>query len=82
MQMMVSLRNFITMVFRHIYILLLTGTLFASVTKKIIESDQKHLIIQIDIDVKTEADLRPTSFIVGFPTLQLPITNIQYLNKL
>jgi hypothetical protein len=81
MQMMVSFRNFITMVSRHIYILLLTGTLFASVTKKIIESDQKHLIIQIDIDVKTEADLRPTSFIVGFPTLQLPITNIQYLNK-
>jgi len=61
--------------------LLLSTALFASVSKKVIQNNANRLLIQIDINATSEADIQPITFIVGFPTDELPGTRIQFLNK-
>ena len=72
MQMMNSIRNFRAMMRHFTILLLLSNALFASVTKKIIQNDAHKLVIRVDINASTEADLHPTSFVVGFPAAELP----------
>ena len=67
---------------RHLTIFLLLSTaLFASVSTKVIQNNADQLIIQVDINATSEADIQPITFIVGFPTDELPVTRIQFLNK-
>ncbi len=61
--------------------LLLSTALFASVSKKVIQDNADELLIQVDINATSEADIQPITFIVGFPTDELPVTRIQFLNK-
>ena len=61
--------------------LLLSTALFASVSKKVIQNNTERLLIQLDINATSEADIQPITFLVGFPTDELPITRIQFLNK-
>lgn len=81
MQMMNSIRNFRAMMRHFTILLLLSNALFASVTKKIIQNDAHKLVIRVDINASTEADLHPTSFVVGFPAAELPEAHFQFLNK-
>lgn len=54
----------------------------ASVNKKVIESSEHQLIIKIQTNVQTHADLIPTSLLIGLPDEKLPTVQIQYLEKL
>ena len=81
MQLINSIRNFRAMI-RHLTIFLLLSTaLFASVSKNVIQNNADRLLIQVDINATSEADIQPITFIVGFPTDELPVTRIQFLNK-
>jgi len=67
--------------FRFFILLFLLGSfLDAKVTKFIQQSNAEQLVIQLETTVKTEADLRPTSFLIGLPNKHLPTVNIQYLD--
>ena len=57
------------------------SVLFPSVKKTIIEQDETKLIIEISIDALTEAELFPSSLLIGLPTKTLPTTSIQYFEK-
>ena len=81
MQLMNSIRNFRSMIQNFTIYLLLSTALFASVSKKVIQNNANRLLIQIDINATSEADIQPITFIVGFPTDELPGTRIQFLNK-
>jgi hypothetical protein len=81
MQLMNSIRNFHAMI-RHLTIFfLLSNAIFASVSTKVIQNNAAQLLIQVDINATSEADIQPITFIVGFPTDELPVTRIQFLNK-
>ena len=81
MQLMNSIRNFRTMIQNFTIFLLLSTALFASISTKVIQNNADQLIIQVDINATSEADIQPKTFIVGFPTDELPVTRIQFLNK-
>ena len=81
MQLMNSIRNFRTMIQNFTIFLILSTALFASVSKKVIQNNTDELLIQVDINATSEADIQPITFIVGFPTDELPVTRIQFLNK-
>ena len=81
MQLMNSIRNFRSMIQNFTIFLLLSTALFASVSKKVIQNNADRLLIQLDINATSEADIQPITFLVGFPTDELPITRIQFLNK-
>ena len=81
MQLMNSIRNFHSMARLLFIFLFLATVLFGSVSKKVIKDDLSQLVIQIDILAETEADLRPTSLLVGLPTDQLPQASIRLMNK-
>ena len=67
---------------RHFTILfVLTGVLFASVSKNIIQSNTRTLVIELDIVVSTEADLFPISMLIGLPSNTVPETQIEFSNK-
>ena len=53
----------------------------ARITKKILQSDSNLLRIEINIESFTESDIFPISFLVGLPSNQNPIVNIDYQNK-
>ena len=81
MQMKCSCRNFYVMVYHSISIILFSGILFASINKTILQNNKDQLVISININAETEADLRPASIMIGLPTSNLPKTQIQFLNK-
>ena len=81
MQLIEPIRNFHVMVYHFTYLFLLSGILFASVTKTVLKDDTNQLVMLITLDAETEADLRPTSLMVGLPSAKLPKTQIQLLNK-
>ena len=71
-------RNFLAMIRTLILALLFSGLLFGRVTKSIIKDETDELIIQIRINAITESDLFPTRIMVGLPSKNIPITNIQF----
>ena len=81
MQLMNSICNFHAMLRQLTNILFISTTLFGSLTKKVIKDDLSQFIIRIEIEAETEADLRPTSLLVGLPNNQIPNASIQLLNK-
>ena len=76
MQMKCSCRNFYVMVYHSISIILFSGILFASINKTILQNNKDQLVISININAETEADLRPASIMIGLPTSNLPKTQI------
>jgi len=65
-----------------IFLLFLISSGYASVKKTILKNTSHQLIIEIQTDVVTDADLMPTSLLIGLPTKSLPIVQIQYAEKL
>ena len=63
------------------FLFLFLNALYPSVKKTVIEQSDTKLIIDIYIEALSEADLYPSSILVGLPTKELPITNIQYFEK-
>ena len=64
-----------------IYLLLFNSLIYASVIKKVIKASKKTLVVQIEVDALTEADLYPISLIIGLPSSNIPKTQIEFLNK-
>ena len=64
-----------------IFLFFITSALFPSIKKRILLSNDDKLIINLNIDAKTEADLFPTSMLIGLPTSRLPQTKIIYNNE-
>ena len=63
------------------FIFFFINTLYPSVKKTIIEQNNNRIIIEIYLDAISEADLYPTSILLGLPDNKLPITNIQYSER-
>ena len=63
------------------YIFFFVGTVFPSVKKTIIEQNNTKIIIELDFDAFSDADLYPTSLLFGLPEKKVPITNIQYYER-
>ncbi|MDP6755755.1 MAG: hypothetical protein QF769_06495, partial [Candidatus Marinimicrobia bacterium] len=76
-----SIRNFRSMIQNFTIFLLLSTALFASISKKVVQNNANQLVIQVDINAIDEADIQPITFLIGFPTAELPVTRIQFLNK-
>ena len=55
--------------------------LFSSVKRTIIEDRLTKIIIEIDIDAVSEADLYPTTLLIGMPNDKIPETKISFSNK-
>ena len=51
-----------------IYPLLLTNLLFSTVKKRILENSSQKLILQINVNARTDADLFPTTHLIGLPS--------------
>ena len=49
----------------------------ASVSKKIVDYDSNNLVIQVNIDAITEADLAPLNILIGLPSKTRPIINLE-----
>ena len=65
-----------------IYPLLLTNFLYSTIKQRILESNSQTLILQININARTDADLFPTSLLIGLPSNNLPKTEIIFENKI
>ena len=63
------------------FIFFFVSTVFPSVKKTIIEQNNNKIIIELDFDAFSDADLYPTSLLFGLPEKKVPITNIQYYEK-
>ncbi|MBH09283.1 MAG: hypothetical protein CMG74_02835 [Candidatus Marinimicrobia bacterium] len=74
-------RNFLVMNKTILIALVFSTLLFAKVTKQIIMDTKDELLIQLNIDALTDSDLFPTRIMVGLPNENIPITNIQYMQK-
>ena len=67
--------------FTIIFLFFSRNFLFSSVKRTIIEDRLTKIIIEIDIDAVSEADLYPTTLLIGMPNDKIPKTNISYSNK-
>ena len=65
----------------YFFIVFSESTLFSSVKKTIIEDGKNTIIIEIDVNAISEADLYPTSLLLGLPNNTLPITKIEYSQR-
>jgi len=74
-------RNFLAMIRALTLALLFSGLLFGKVTKSILKEEPDELVIQLRISARTESDLFPTRMMVGLPSADIPITNIQFEQK-
>ena len=63
------------------FIFFFFSILFPSVKKTIIEQNNTKIIIDLDFDAVSEADLYPTSLLLGLPEKKMPVTNIQYYER-
>ncbi len=70
------------MIKKEICALLLVNLLFASVSKKIIKSNDHYLEIELNLNVKTEADLFPISLLIGLPNSKIPKTTVEFNNEI
>ena len=71
-------RNFLAMIRALTLALLFSGLLFGKVTKSILKEEPDELVIQLRINARTESDLFPTRMMVGLPSADIPITDIQF----
>ena len=71
-------RNFLAMIRALTLALLFSALLFGKVTKSILKEEPDELVIQLRINARTESDLFPTRMMVGLPSADIPITNIQF----
>ena len=60
------------------YIIILHSIILSDVNKKVLKSDSEELIIEYNINAKTESDLYPISLLVGLPTQDLPEVSISF----
>ena len=65
----------------YFFIFFFVSIVFPSVKKTIIEQNNSKIIIDLDFDAFSDADLYPTSLLFGLPDKKIPITNIQYYKK-
>ena len=65
----------------YFFIFFFVSIVFPSVKKTIIEQNNSKIIIELDFDAFSDADLYPTSLLFGLPDKKIPITNIQYYKK-
>ena len=63
------------------FLLFFVSSLFPAVKKTIIEQNNSKIVIDIYVDATSDADLYPTSLLVGLPENKFPVTNIEYYKK-
>jgi len=69
------------MIFRTTVLLTLFSFLQGSVVKEILKETAREFVIKITIHAEVEADVFPTSLLLGLPSSEIPVTSIQFLNK-
>ena len=63
------------------FIFFFTSNLFPSVKKTIIEQNKSKIVIELYFDAFSDADLCPTSLLIGLPEQEMPTTDIQYYER-
>ena len=63
------------------FIFFFVSNVFPSVKKTIIKQNNTKIVIELDFNAFSDADLYPTTLLFGLPEKKVPITNIQYLEK-
>ena len=81
MQLIALICNFPPMILRTIVLLTLFSFLQGSVEKEILKETPGECVIKITIHAEVEADVFPTSLLLGLPSSEIPVTSIQFLNK-
>ena len=61
---------------QFIYIIILHSIILSDVTKQVLKSDSKELIIELNVNAVTESDLYPISLLLGLPNQDLPQLSI------
>ena len=56
----------------------LIANLYAQIDYSIVQSNQQKLILDINIDLQSEQDLKPISLLIGLPELEYPELIIEY----
>ena len=62
----------------RLFPIFLIANLFAEIDYLIIESDQQKLILDINVNLQSEQDLKPISVLIGVPELEYPELLIEY----
>ena len=63
---------------QFIYIIILHSIILSDVTKQVLKSDSKELIIELNVNAVTESDLYPISLLLGLPNQDLPQLSIRF----
>ena len=63
---------------QFIYIIILHSIILSDVTKQVLKSDSKELIIELNVNAVTESDLYPVSLLLGLPNQDLPQLSIRF----
>ena len=61
-----------------IYIIILHSITFSDVTRQVLKSDPRELIIELNVNAVTESDLYPISLLLGLPNQDLPQLSIRF----
>ena len=64
------------------FLYLLFNLAYSSVYKNILESNSSNLTVELVTDAQTEADLYPSTLIIGLPSDKLPQVRVIYKNEL
>ena len=62
----------------RIFPIFLIANLYAQIDYSIVQSNQQKLILDINIDLQSEQDLKPISILIGLPELEYPELIIEY----
>ena len=62
----------------RLFPIFLIANLYAEINYSIIQSNQQKLILDINVDLQSEQDLKPISVLIGLPELEYPELLIEY----